>query len=133
MQLGRIACGRSTTRPSRAVWSIAATEVGSAFTTSPVPYLAVGGGYYQGTAINYSPPGNQGPGPVDISSPNVNVELKPFNDCRFAELIRIYALLRSIHRRRSLRQPSLISRWNHQLTKAGCRSISIGEYIATLP
>jgi hypothetical protein len=100
--------------------------------TSPVPYLAVGGGYYQGTAINYSPPDNQGPGPVDISSPNVNVEVKPFNAVDF-ENSYVYthftdpstgAVVYDNHQ--------LISRWNYQLTKAVSFNL-IGQYIATLP
>ncbi len=100
--------------------------------TSPVPYLAVGGGYYKGTELNYSPPANQGPGPVDISSPNVNFEVKPFNSVDLQNSY-VYshfsdpstgALAYDLHQ--------LISRWNYQLTKAVSFNL-IGMYIKTLP
>ncbi len=43
-----------------------ANVAGFSVYTSPMSYLAIGGGYYKGTAINYSPPNNEGPGPVDV-------------------------------------------------------------------
>ena len=46
--------------------------------SAPEPYLAVSGGYNQGTVVNYSPPGNEGPSPVNESSSSANVEVKPF-------------------------------------------------------
>ncbi|MFP5226652.1 MAG: DUF5916 domain-containing protein [Acidobacteriota bacterium] len=107
-------------------------EAGFNVYTSPVPYLAIGGGYYQGTTINYSPPVNQGPGPVDVASPNVNVEVKPFGSL---DLQNSYVYTH-------FTDPSsggvvydnheLISRWNYQLTKAASFNL-IGQYISTLP
>lgn len=102
------------------------------FYSSPVSYLAVGGGYYQGTVVNYAPPNNQGPGPVNVASPNLNFEIKPFhaidlqNDYVFTHFtdLNTGALVYDNH--------ELISRWNYQLTKAASFNL-IGQYISTLP
>ena len=102
------------------------------FSTSPVPYLAIGGGYYQGTGVNYSPPNNQGPGPVDTSSPSMNVEVKPI---KAVDLQNSYvythftipssgAVVYDNHQ--------FISRWNYQFNKALLFNL-IGQYLATLP
>jgi hypothetical protein len=105
---------------------------GFSFYSSPLTYLTVGGGYYRGTAINYSPPDNHGPDPVDISSPNLNVEVKPFKTIDL-ENSYVYthftdpstgAVVYDNHQ--------LVSRWNYQLTKAVSFNL-IGQYIATLP
>ncbi len=102
------------------------------FYSSPVPYLAVGGGFYEGTVINYSPPNNQGPGPVNVASPNLNLEVKPFHlfdlqnnyvYTHFTDL-NTGALVYDNH--------ELISRWNYQMTKAASFNL-IGQYISTLP
>lgn len=102
------------------------------FYTSPVPYLAIGGGYYQGTVINYSPPDGAGPGPVNVSSPNLNVEVKPFSSVdlqnsyvftRFADLTSGDTVYDN---------HELISRWNYQVTRAASFNL-IGQYISTLP
>jgi hypothetical protein len=100
--------------------------------TSPVPYLAIGGGYYQGSAINYSPPGGHGPGPVDVAAPNVNVEVKPFGG---ADLQNSYVYTHFTDPATGnvvYDNHELISRWNYQLTKAASFNL-IGQYIATLP
>lgn len=100
--------------------------------TSPLPYFAVGGGYYQGTAVNYSPPNNQGPGPVDISSPNLNVEVKPL---RSVDLQNSYVYTHFTNPATGgdvYDNHELISRWNYQLTKAASFNL-IGQYISTLP
>ena len=102
------------------------------FYSSPVPYLAVGGGYYEGTVVNYAPPAGQGPGPVNVSSPNLNLEVKPFhffdlqNDYVFTHFtdMNTGALVYDNH--------ELISRWNYQMTKAASFNL-IGQYISTLP
>ena len=100
--------------------------------TSPVPYLAVGGGYYAGTVVNYAPPANQGPAPVNVSSPSANLEvkfLKSFdlqNNYLFTHFTDINNgdLVYDNH--------ELISRWNYQLNQAASINL-IGQYIATLP
>ncbi len=102
------------------------------FYSSPVPYLALGGGYYQGTEINYSPPSSEGPGPVNVASPNLNVEIKPLhaldlqNDYVYTHFTDLNsgALVYDNH--------ELISRWNYQVTKAASFNL-IGQYIATMP
>ena len=100
--------------------------------TSPVPYLALGGGYYSGSAINYSPPGNQGPGPVRVSSPHLNVEVKPFGP---VDLQNSYVYTHFTDPTTGTvvyDNHELISRWNYQLTKAASFNL-IGQYISTLP
>ncbi len=100
--------------------------------TSPVPYIAVGGGYYSGTVVNYSPPTNQGPDPVNISSPNVNLELKP---SRYFDLQNSYVYTHFTNQENGdvvYDNHQLISRWNYQVNKAVSFNL-IGQYLSTLP
>ena len=102
------------------------------FYTSPLPYLALGGSYYQGETINYNPPNGRGPDPVNVSSPTLNLEVKPTgsldlqNDYVYTHFtdpatgVDVYD------------NHELISRWNYQLTKAASLNL-IGQYISTLP
>ncbi len=100
--------------------------------SAPVPYLAMGLGYSAGNEINYSPPGNQGPGPVDISAIGGNLEVKPFRpiDLRNNYVYTHFtqpgtnALVYDNH--------ELTSRWNYQVTRAASFNL-IGQYISTLP
>lgn len=102
------------------------------FYTSPLPWLALGGGYYQGSTINYSPPGGTGPGPVDVTSPNVNVNIKPFRDV-FLQNSYVYTHFTTPAGNRDVYDNhELISRWNYQLTKAASINL-IGQYISYLP
>ncbi len=102
------------------------------FYTSPVPYLAVGGGYYQGTVINYSPPNNAGPGPVNVSVPNLNVEVKLFGAVDLQNSY-VYTHFTNLTNGNVVYDNhELISRWNYQLTKAASFNL-IGQYISTLP
>lgn len=102
------------------------------FYTSPVPYLALGGGFYKGQVVNYSPPSNQGPGPVNVASPNLNLEVKPIgaldmqNSYVFTHFTNIDNgdVVYDNH--------ELISRWNYQATKAVSFNF-IGQYVSTLP
>jgi hypothetical protein len=107
-------------------------RAGFNFYTSPVPYFAASGGYYSGTTIYYEPPGGQGPGPVNVSSPHVSLDVKPF---RSVDLDNSYVythftnpddgeLVYDNH--------ELISRWNYQFNKALSLNL-IGQYVATLP
>jgi hypothetical protein len=102
------------------------------FYSSPGPYLAVGGGYRAGTVINYSPPGNDGPSPVNISSPNLNVEVKPVSSL---DLQNSYVYTHFTDPETGdvvYDNHELISRWNYQMTKAFSFNL-IGQYISTLP
>ncbi|MGB9147284.1 MAG: DUF5916 domain-containing protein [Acidobacteriaceae bacterium] len=102
------------------------------FYTSPIPYLAVGGGYYQGTVINYSPPGNQGPGPVNVLSPNLNLEVKPTGSLDLQNSY-VYTHFTNINNGAVVYDNhELVSRWNYQMTKAASVNL-IGQYISTLP
>ena len=102
------------------------------FYSSPLPYIAVGGGVYTGTVINYSPPADSGPDPVNVTSPNLNLEIKPIgsidlqNDYVYTHFTSPSngAVVYDNH--------ELISRWNYQMTKAVSFNL-IGQYISTLP
>ncbi|HVT96519.1 MAG TPA: DUF5916 domain-containing protein [Acidobacteriaceae bacterium] len=107
-------------------------QAGFNFYSSPVPYLAIGGGYYQGTAINYSPPDDQGPGPVDVSSPHLNVEVKPFGSVDLQNSYVYTHFTDPATGNVVYDNHELISRWNYQLTKAASFNL-IGQYISTLP
>jgi hypothetical protein len=100
--------------------------------TAPVPYLAVGMGFSQGTTLNYSPPGNEGPMPVDVTSPSVSLDLKPF---RAMNLQNSYVFTRFSNLANGATvydNHQLVARWNYQLTKAASFNV-IGQYVSTLP
>lgn len=104
----------------------------ASFYTSPVPWLALGGGYYQGNGINYNPPHGQGPGPVNVASPNMNLEVKGLHGF---DLQNNYVFTRFTDPQTGTDvydNHELISRWNYQMTKAASINL-IGQYIATLP
>ena len=83
-----------------------------------MPYIAIGGGFYRGTVINYSPPSNAGPGPVNVSSPNLNVEVKPFSAIDLQNSY-VYTHFTNLTNGDVVYDNhELISRWNFQMTKA---------------
>ncbi len=102
------------------------------FYTSPVAYLAIGGGYYQGTVINYSPPLGAGPGPVNIASPNLNLEVKPISSIDLQNSYVFTHFTNLTNGNLVYDNHELISRWNYQMTKAASFNL-IGQYISTLP
>jgi uncharacterized protein DUF5916 len=102
------------------------------FYSSPGAYLAVGGGYQAGRVINYSPPSDQGPAPVNMTSPNLNVEVKPVSSL---DLQNSYVYTHFTNPENGdvvYDNHELISRWNYQMTKALSFNL-IGQYISTLP
>jgi hypothetical protein len=102
------------------------------FYSSPVPYVAIGGGVYTGTVINYSPPTNAGPGPVNVTSPNLNVEVKPISSIDLQNSY-VYTHFTDVTNGDVVYDNhELISRWNCQMTKALSFNL-IGQYISTLP
>ncbi len=102
------------------------------FYTSPVAYMAVGGGFYKGTVINFSPPAGQGPSPVNVASPNLNLEVKPTGSLDLQNNY-VYTHFTDIATGTDVYDNhELISRWNYQLTKAASFNL-IGQYISTLP
>lgn len=102
------------------------------FYSAPVSYLAVSGGFYKGSTINFSPPDGSGPGPVNIASPHLNLEVKPIGglDLQSSYVFTHFTALDT----GSLVYDNheLISRWNYQVTKATSFKL-IGQYISTLP
>jgi hypothetical protein len=107
-------------------------SAGVNFYTSPLPWLALGAGYYQGSTINYSPPSGNGPGPVDVDSPNVNLNLKPFRDVYLQNSYVYTHFTTPTGSRVVYDNHEFISRWNYQLTKAASINL-IGQYISYLP
>lgn len=102
------------------------------FYSSPKPYIALGGGAYVGTVVNYSPPATSGPDPVNVSSPNLNVEVKPISslDLQNSYIFTHFTNLNNGDLVYDNHQ--LITRWNYQVTKAVSFNL-IGQYISTLP
>ncbi len=102
------------------------------FYTSPIPYLAAGGGIYTGTVINYSPPSNSGPDPVNVTSPNLNLEIKPISSIDLQNSYVYTHFTNPANGAVVYNNHELISRWNYQMTKAFSFNL-IGQYISTLP
>lgn len=105
---------------------------GVSFYSSPLPYLAVGGGVYTGSTINYSPPANSGPVPVNVTRPNLNVEIKPTGSIDMRNSYVYTHFTNPSNHAAVYDNHEIISRWNYQLTKALSFNL-IGQYIATLP
>jgi hypothetical protein len=105
---------------------------GASFYTSPVPYLGFSASYSGGTVINYSPPANQGPAPVDESQPSISLEIKAL---RAIDLQNSYSFTRfsTLNSGQTVYDNhQIVSRWNYQMTKAASLNL-IGQYISTLP
>ena len=102
------------------------------FNTSPVPYIEVGGGFYAGTTINYSPPDNEGPAPVNVSSPHLNIEVKPFHHFDLQNNYAYTHFSNLTDGSPVYDNHQFISRWNYQMSKPLSFSL-IGQYLATLP
>jgi hypothetical protein len=102
------------------------------FYTSPVPYLSIGSGFYQGTVINYSPPTNSSPYPVNVVSPNFSFEVKPRHGFDLQNSY-VYTHFTNLTNGDVVYDNhQMVSRWNYQLTHAASFNL-IGQYIATLP
>jgi Domain of unknown function (DUF5916) len=102
------------------------------FSSAPLPYLALGGGFSTGTVINYQPPSNQGPGPVNVTSPSLRLEIKPI---RFLDLQNSYVFSHFTTLNNGdlvYDNHQLITHWNYQVNKAVSFNF-IGQYIATMP
>jgi hypothetical protein len=100
--------------------------------SAPVPYLGLGMGYSQGKVLNFSPPSNQGPGPVQMSSPSVSLNLKPL---RALDLQNSYVFTRFSNLENGAPvydNNQVVARWNYQMTKAASFNV-IGQYVSTLP
>ena len=102
------------------------------FWSSPAPYFAVSGGLSKGTTINYSPPGNDAPGLVNMVSPQVSVEVKPLPDLDMQNRYVFTHFSDPASGATVYDNHELTSRWNLQMTKAASVNL-IGQYIATLP
>ena len=102
------------------------------FYSSPLPYLAIGGGLYTGTTINYAPPNGLGPSPVNVTSPGLNLELKPFSSVDLQNSYKYTHFTNPTNGDLVYDNQELISRWNYQMTKAFSLNL-IGQYISTSP
>ena len=102
------------------------------FYSAPVPYLAMSGAFKEGTVVNYSPPANQGPSPVNMLSPRMNVELKPAAGLDL-QTSYVFTHFTQLDQNKDVYDNhELISRWNYQMSKAMSFNL-IGQYISTLP
>ena len=100
--------------------------------TSPITQLAFSLSGYTGQTVNYNPPVNEPPTPVDVQSVNANIEIKPFTQL---DLQNRYEFDR-------FRDPGspliaydnhlVVSRWNLQLNRALSVRL-IGVYQSTIP
>ena len=102
------------------------------FYSSPLPYIAVGGGVYTGRVINYSPPSTSGPDPVNVTSPNLNLEIKPIGSIDLNNSYVYTHFTNPSNGAVVYDNHELISRWNYQMTKSISFNL-IGQYISTLP
>lgn len=105
---------------------------GANFYTSPIPWFTLGFTGYAGVEVNYSPPTNQGPQPVNVQSGHINVEVKPI---QLLDLLNTYEFDRYVDPTSgtdAYESHQVITRWNLQMTKAWSLNM-IGEYLATLP
>ncbi len=100
--------------------------------SSPAPYLSMSGGFSQGTVINFSPPGNDAPGMVNIVSPRVSLEVKPLPDLDMQNRYVFTHFSDPASGATVYDNHELTSRWNLQMTKAASVNL-IGQYISTLP
>lgn len=105
---------------------------GLSMSTSPLTQLAFSVYGYEGQTVNYSPPANEPPNPVNVQSVNINVEVKPFTQL---DLQNRY----EFDRFRNPGSPLVaydnnlfVSRWNLQLDRALAIRL-IGVYQSTLP
>ncbi|HEU5457633.1 MAG TPA: DUF5916 domain-containing protein, partial [Terracidiphilus sp.] len=105
---------------------------GMSFWSSPAPYLALSGGVSKGSTINYSPPGNNAPGEVNIVSPRVSLEVKPLHDLDLQNRYVFTHFSDPSSGATVYDNHELTSRWNLQMTKAASVNL-IGQYISTLP
>lgn len=105
---------------------------GISFSSAPEPYLAMSGSYNQGTVINYSPPANQGPSPVNVTEPTANLEIKPIGGIDLQNSYVYSHFTRLDNGQDVYDNHEFISRWNYQLTKAASFNL-IGQYVSTLP
>lgn len=102
------------------------------FYTSPVPQFALNFSGYAGQTVNYNPPANVGPQPVNVQSANMNFDLKPLTDL---DLQNRYEFDRFRDPGSSLiayDNHLVVERWNLQVNKALSLRL-IGVYQATLP
>lgn len=102
------------------------------FYSSPLASIAVGGGVYKGAEINYAPPVNSGPGPVNVTSADMNLEVKPISPIDLQNSY-VYTHFTTLTGGRDVYDNhEFISRWNYQLTQALSFNL-IGQYLSTLP
>lgn len=105
---------------------------GMEFYTSPVSFIALGGSYYQGATINFNPPDTQGPGPVNVASPTLNLDVKPISAVDLQNSYVYSHFTNPSTGELVYDNHELISRWNYQMTRAASFNV-IGQYISTLP
>lgn len=100
--------------------------------TSPLPQFALQINTYTGRTVNYNPPTDQPPMPVNVQSGAINLELKPItrldlqNSYEFARFRAPGSQLIAYDNHQA------IARWNFQMSKALALRL-IGIYASTIP
>jgi len=105
---------------------------GFSFYTSPLQQIAVGVSGYSGRVVNYSPAVDQPPSPVDVSSTNLNVEVKPTLGLDLQNRYEFDHFTDPASGALSYDNHLVVTRWNLQMNKALSFRI-IGEYLSTIP
>ncbi len=100
--------------------------------SSPVTQLAFSLAGYTGQTVNYNPPANQPPDPVDVQSVNINLELKPFTQLDLQNRYEFDRFRNPGSALIAYDNNLIVSRWNLQLNRALAVRL-IGVYRSTLP
>lgn len=105
---------------------------GVSFYTAPLPSVAVGFTEYSGRTINYSPPSNQGPYPVNVASDQLTFDLRPVQPLDLSSSYQYTHFTDLPTGTTAYDTHQIVERWNYQMNKAWSLNF-IGLYQATLP
>jgi Domain of unknown function (DUF5916) len=102
------------------------------FNTAPTPSVSVEYSGYAGTTLNYSPPSGQGPLPVDVTSDQMSIAVKPAKPLNLVSSYEFDHFSDPATGDVAYDNHQIVERWNFQMDKAWSLNF-IGEYLATLP
>ena len=100
--------------------------------SSPIAQLAFSLTGYTGQTVNYNPPANQPPDPVDVESVNANIEVKPFTQLDLQNRYEFDRFRNPGNPLIAYDNNLIVSRWNLQFNRALAVRL-IGVYQSTLP
>ncbi len=102
------------------------------FYTSPVPQFAFSASGYAGQTVNYNPPTNLPPQPVNVQSANMGLDVKPLLDLDLQNSYQFDRFRSPGSTLIAYDNHQVVERWNLQVNKALSVRL-IGIYQATLP